>query len=373
MNALQEDENGIEFDPKDLNLKVGDVILLTTSVIMSNTEKYSGVISADGVISKSALLIPKDSKHGANVQTRSCLFRIENARRIESHSEEADSELMMALGKSLTYGERIQLRHWHSKGFLAVNKKKIALESACLEVIIKDSGIEESWFEILPVNKLRKAGEVIKYSDVLYLKFVHDKSIYFLHFNSMNAETVDSKCEINACGNSSPWKVKKYMNYDLTLNLGHFVTTGDSLRIFHKLSEGYLAVDETAIFDDEDSYGIVSNPTIFVQKANRSSNSLWELQRVRTFEGGIAMWTEKFRIKHLATGRFLGKLGNQLILTDRESNRVVQEFELFPQANTRENEIRFGLIFLFKNSNEMLSVDYKEEVTTFIEQKMKTN
>lgn len=372
MQNLSKIENFPDIEGKESNLKVGDVILLMSSLPLSASSKYSGVISADGVISKSISLIPKESQHGANVHTRSCLFRIENARRIDKHSEEADSELLMSMGKSLTYGERIQLRHWHSKGFIAVNKTKIALEPACLEIQIKDSGTEDSWFEILPVNKLRRSGEVIKYSDILYLKWTSEKSEYYLHFNAGSIEHIDSKAEINACGKSSYWKMKKYMGFNLALNEGHYVTAGDSLRIFHKISEGYLAVDESLIFNDPENYEEASEPKLFVQKANKSSNSLWELQRVRTFEGGMAKWNEKFRIKHLATGWFLVKLGKELVLAKKMNEDMKGEFELVPQSVTTEEEIQFGLIFSLKNSDELVSVDFKEEVTTFIQKKTRT-
>ena len=359
---------------KESNLKVGDVLLVMTKTslksVPSDNTLYHGVISADGMISKSVSLIPKDGPHGANIQTRSCLFRIENARKINMESESADSELLMALGKSLTYGERVQLRHWHSKGFLAVNPRIIAAEAGCLEMYISDEGNEDSWFEIQPVNKLRKSGEVIKYTDSLYLKCGYEKSAYYLHFNEMNLGSLESKTEVNACGNFISWRLKKYMSYDLSVNEGVFVTTGDSFRIFHKISEGYLSVSESQILTDQEFHENPPELKIFVQKGNKSSNSLWELQRLSTFIGGIAMWQENFRIKHLATGQFLAKADNTLVLTPRPDDKN-STFELVPQSITAEKEIRFGIILTIRNSKELLKVDYQEELTSLIQQKSK--
>lgn len=361
----------VNTDSKESNLKVGDVVLVMTKIPLKSKENYRGVISADGVISKSVVLIPKDSQHGANVQTRSCLFRIENARKVDSGSEQTDSELMMAMGKSLTYGERIQLRHWHSKGFLSVSTHNIALEAGCLEIYVSDQGNEDSWFEILPVNKLRKTGEVIKYTDSLYLKCSYEKSAYFLHFNDMTLENPEGKTEVNACGNYSNWRLKKYMSYDLSIADGTYATTGDSFRIFHKISEGYLTVTESKIVIENDVQEEQEvKPKVFVQKGNKNSCSLWELQRLSTFVGGIAMWSESFRIKHLATGQFLKKENGTLILTSKCVDDTTK-FELLPQSSTSEKEIRFGVILSIKNSGEMLKVEYQEELTTLIEQKNK--
>jgi hypothetical protein len=60
-------------------IKVGDIILL-----LMKKDNYCGMISADGVISQSVTVIPResDSDKGANILTRSCLFRIENATKI---------------------------------------------------------------------------------------------------------------------------------------------------------------------------------------------------------------------------------------------------------------------------------------------------
>ena len=348
------------------NIKVGDIILLTTTEYLNSNQKYTGIISADGVISKSVSLIPKSGGFGANIRTRSCLFRIENARKLDKKDEGIDSELMVAMGKSLTYGERIQLRHWHSKGFLSVDRHNIAIEAGCLEINIHEFGTEDTWFEIIPVNKLRNSGEVIKYTDGFQLKSSYDKSANFLHFNSIDLENSDSNAEINACGKPCNWKMKKFMNFDLNLTAGLYVTTGDSFRILHKISEGYLSVDESPIIVDEDfeEGSSKSETRIFVQKGNKTSNSLWELQRMKTFVGGIAKWSEKFRIKHLATGKFLAKNRNSLVLV--ASSEVDEDvFELVPQTSNLDEEMRFGMVFSFKNSDELLKVDTQDEFTVY--------
>ena len=161
------------------------------------------------------------------------------------------------------------------------------------------------------------------------------------------------------------------MDFDLTITEGDYVTTGDSFRIFHKISEGYLSVSESQIIVDTDYFQeIIPDHQLFVQKGNRSSNSLWELQRLSTFVGGISKWEEEFRIKHLDTGLFLIKDEKDLKLSSKYNDEA-STFRLIPQSTTSEREIRFGVILSIKNSNELLKVDYQEELATLIEQKSK--
>lgn len=254
---------------KDGYMKVGDVIILMFKSMSSI--RYSGFLSADGVISQSLSVIPRDSESekGANSLTRSCLFRIENARRVSHHiTEKSDSELKMALGKALTYGERVQLRHLHSMGFVNVNAKSIALEPGCLQVSVEEEGNEQTWFEVFPVNKLRRDGEMISYNDSISFQVVSEKSLYFLHCYESASGLAESKLEVNASGNQTHWKPRRYMIHDFIGETPHFVTTGDSFRIYHRISQGYLSVNEVPIIGD---FGF---PQAYLEQKNKSSNSL---------------------------------------------------------------------------------------------------
>lgn len=116
---------------------MGDIVLLKLAV--KSPVHYKGFLSADGVISSTLEVIPRESQveTGANVITRSCLFRVENARRATKKTfAKAESELKLASGKPLTYGERVQLRHLHSLCFVSVDSQNIAQEGGCLSVLM---------------------------------------------------------------------------------------------------------------------------------------------------------------------------------------------------------------------------------------------
>ena len=243
-------------------MKVGDIIL-----IMMKREKYCGMISADGIISNSVTVIPRQSEKekGANVITRSCLFRVENAMKItKSNKKKADYELKNLLGKAVTYGERVQLQHLHSMTFVSVDTQAMASEAGCLQTIMKDESNENSWFQITAANKLRKEGEVIRYSDNVCFVSVSKKSQYYLHVDESIALKEYSRAEVNASGNISSWIIRRYTSYDLYDESSNFVRIGDSFRIFHKIIGGYLCAKKSS----EDA-----PPEVFVQRRNLKSST----------------------------------------------------------------------------------------------------
>lgn len=287
-------------------MKVGDIVL-----VMMKRGDYCGIVSADGVISQSVNVIPRESdkEKGANVLTRSCLFRIENAMKITRGTKNKwESELKQSMGKVLTYGERIQLRHLHSMSFISINSLVMASEAGCLQVTMSEDSNEKSWFELMSVNKLRKEGEVIRYSDSVHFVMVNKKSLYFLHVEETNRLTVNSRAEVNASGNPNTWIVRRYTSFDNNSDFTNQVRTGDSFRIFHKISSGYLSTKENSGHNA---------PEVFIQVNNLTSNSLWEIQRTITFVGGTALWSENYRIKHVATGFFLQETQQGIVLTTR--------------------------------------------------------
>ncbi|CAG9318629.1 unnamed protein product [Blepharisma stoltei] len=321
-------------------LMVGDLILL---MIQTPNKIYSGCLSADGVVSHNLEIIPKTSMSelGANVLTRSCLFRIENARKVtKENSSKSESELRIAVGKAITYGERVQLHHFHSQGYVSVNSKVIANESGCLSVEIDKEGIEASWFEIKPVNKLRKHGETIKYTDEVLFQCISEKSKYFLHANYDSNTKQTSKIEVNSSGTPTQWKPRRYLSYDYFTDTPSYVMTGDSFRIYHRITEGYLSVTEASLVNKND-------PEIFFEKGNKSSNSLWEFQRQITFMGGAAKWSEKLRIKHLPTGLFLREGENAIELTSNDKDPATLFTLSSESADYHEDEIKFGSILSF--------------------------
>ena len=64
------------------------------------------------------------------------------------------------------------------------------------------------------------------------------------------------------------------MTFNLSVSNENYVTTGDTFRIYHKISEGYLSVSESQMIYDEEFQDNAPEFKVFVQKGNKTSNSL---------------------------------------------------------------------------------------------------
>ena len=330
-------------------IKVGDIILL-----LMKKDNYCGMISADGVISQSVTVIPResDSDKGANILTRSCLFRIENATKItrEVTKKRSESELKQLLGKPLTYGEKIQLRHLHSSSFISVFTQSMASEAGCLQVSMTEESDEKSWFEITATNKLRKEGEVIRYRDSVCLVMISNKSQYYLHADERNLNA-NSRADVNASGLFSPWMIRRFLSYELFTDTSTFVRTGDSFRIKHHISGGFLCTKDCALGEA---------PELFIQEGNLTSNSLWEIQRTATFFGGTAKWNEEYRIKHVATGRFLQETSEGILLTLKGYGEGTL-FSFISDQVQNQKDIQFGSMLAIKTQkNRFFNLEISE-------------
>lgn len=344
-------------------LKVGDIIFLKAQV---NGPPMSQVLlSADGVLSKAVECIPKKSNNGrvkgANVMTRSCLFRIENARSMQRKGTDKDLEYSIVAGKPFTYGEHIQLRHFHSQGLLEVCPRDQAQEQGCVQVSIATESNDFTWFEVLPVNQLRMQGERIKYSDAIYLRVAGLKTSFFLRLARRTSETL----EVNCGPEEWEWKLRRYMDYNELDSEEHFVTTSNSFRIYHRVSEGYLVAPQLPLL------GETATPRVFVERGNKTSASLWELQLADTFTGGKAKWKDTFQLKHLATGLFLSHTG-ELVPDDADmTEHSSLHFILHPDEEDPQSSFAlFGSMARFQSFQSGLFLSVADTSSTAHDEKL---
>ena len=77
----------------------------------------------------------------------------------------------VARGRTLYYGQTIQLRHLYIGQFVTVNQAKISeLDKSHLHVNIEGYGSRESMFKVLPRFKVRAEGDAVRAGDAIVLK-----------------------------------------------------------------------------------------------------------------------------------------------------------------------------------------------------------
>lgn len=120
----------------------------------------------------------------------------------------------------------------------------LAYEPGCKKVRMNKMGDEFSWFSIIPVNRLRQEGEIIYYHDAIYLLSSAEQSENYLHGDTREIRTAFEKLEVNASGTPTEWWPRLYMKFDEYKENALYLSTGNSFRIYHRITEGYLTVTE---------------------------------------------------------------------------------------------------------------------------------
>lgn len=408
-------------------LKIGDIINLQSKedLHLSNLfTSYAGIIFGDGIAYDELECIPKQlmfSKN-QNVQFRQSLFRVEPAyqygltrhqlleserkakkqlvsiydRKTDDKNAENEAELEISYGRTVTYGERVQLRHLHSNYFMTTSVN-IAKEHGCLKVILTETGNEGSWIEILPCNNLRQEGEPIQYIDKFILSSRIEKSYYYLHMGISAVYYDEMISELNASNTKSLWKASKYISYTEIRKNPLLVSSGDSFRIYNQDHGGYLSVSSRDIsdllppdLDSEFEYNeekvkcLVLLPKLYSEgdetkvkkldvliEKNKSGRSLWELERPNPFIGGIAMSDEYFRIKHVGTGMYLeiSRAGNISLKPYPKSDFNVFRFISSSRSNSKtSSQINFNtqLLIQSKETGYYLGASEKEGYSSFL-------
>lgn len=264
---------------------------------------------------------------------------------------------------------------------------------------LEENDTDHCNFKILPINNLRNIGDVVSYSDIINLVSCAEENYYF-HIASelilLNSspekqipieETLSNGLEVNGSEIQTNLKVNCYLNYtenkkneEITTK---FLLNGDIITIFNRETGGVLTVaprnvkeyfieKPVLISSGDDKHGHQAQNSfmiqflrsdnvtesdeklgVFIQKAakeldQKSFNSLWEVQRKKTFDGSVLDLSESFRLKNIATGLFLSvnKAGKPELLNTagnikgRDSNCYFTFVSKF-MTNEQENTIKY--------------------------------
>ncbi|CAI5448230.1 unnamed protein product [Caenorhabditis angaria] len=230
----------------------------------------------------------------------------------DKEKEENNSEFEKRMGKSLTYGDTVQLLHVKSNKYLTVQKNSPAKrERNAMKVYLDRAGNEGSSFVIDPAYKHNKAGDHVSAGDKISLipmAVTTNQSSHCkpqLHLSNLKLLDRETAAEVNCLNEPTEWQVFMFLLYNE--NQADAVKSGDVVRLFHADQQTFLTLDTIP----------KQNPpkdVVFLRMTNRpsaadatSSRALWEVQVVQThaYRGGTAKWNKSFRFKHLATDMYL--------------------------------------------------------------------
>ena len=399
-------ESGRQDSKKDKSgvLALGDILSLMVKDLSEEKAEVK-VVTGDGIANIEMECAPKSffDTMGEQARFRQCLFKVETASQYgfqtklkmvkeaaselsldssitptlskwaESESEANSTEAWEVLGRTVAYGDRIQLRHLQSDSYLTISEE-IAREPGCLKIILDKDGNEGSWLLVLPCNKLQKEGEVVRYSDPFILRVCLDKSDYYLHLAKKVGRGPENIRELNGCIVPSQWQARKFISHAELKKNPEFVSTGDSFRVIVKKNEGYLTVTSPGLSailppkiiqsdkiepKKQESKEIKTDPILYVEFEKTSLN-VWELERKRVSIGGIAQEHELFRLKNVATGLFLAIEFEKSVIMTKDGNKDTVLFR-FITEDAVGGPLKFKTLLRLQHYKSRKFIQAKEE------------
>ncbi|EFC39952.1 predicted protein [Naegleria gruberi] len=295
----------------------------------------------------------KDNKN--NVMPSTASFSTEYQQleqRAERELEQNRMESQRNLSKPVVYGQTVQLYHVQTQCYLTVARESAEMQKDCMRLALDKEGSTYSYFQIMPYSSFQKDGDQVKLTD--QIRLYNKKSNQFIHLsyyryttgedndgtyqrvneNSSYTElaqqavklsrnrgkySYDSRREVNMANSTAftRWRMKLYQKYtpqndetNRKLKAGSTI-----MRIYHKELEGYIGVNEKTdrikffkkssnlqINDSEDTSlaGMESKSSDYV-----SPQTLWQLEFLDSSCSGTVKWTSKFRLRHLASGKYM--------------------------------------------------------------------
>eukprot|EP00736_Rhodelphis_marinus_P011999 Rmarinus@m.12901 len=234
--------------------------------------------------------------------TQSCVFRV---RPTTLKNEKYEN------GRALQYGVYLKLEHVASTKVVSANPfANSDLERSNLEVTLEDyrDGDTNQMFKIMPRFRAQVEGDQVRLSEQVH--FATRQSNQFLH---VSAE-VRGRQELNISASRTSFRVTGFATYHP--EAGKYIKAGDVIRFFHKEVEGFLSAGFDYMANQEES--LCEGDSVFVRttrsvnkEKGHGSNQLWMVEFEVAKSGGFVNWSQRIRLKHVASGRYLALIDDQ--------------------------------------------------------------
>lgn len=380
--------------PADLNLKIGDYIIL------KHAKPIEGCLGTDG-LSGDEVILTKDvddiehcvwqihvqnqysamkeyedfyylqmyEQHGtmaafdddeedgdhsdddseAEVEANTMLSQL---RRAAANENTLNKKLMaMKLGKPLQFGDVFQLCHVQSKKMLTINSTVLAKhERENIRISLHPHGDALSWFEFIPRSKNDREGQSIVNNAEAIIR-VHERPSEFIHSARKPLRDNEKLREINCSLESSCWNVCIYQQgeslHSSTISAGQLVSFQEPE------SSTYLTLDPTDKDKSPDSSGVrdededghtslilsTAAPMTFSPSGDCTigTNLLWQVEKENRYTGGaITSRQDRVSFRHLNSGLFMCLDHDALTAVPLREDATL--FEMFPATSGADSK-----------------------------------
>ena len=208
-----------------------------------------------------------------------------------------EREVEQTRSRVLRYGMVVQLQHAVSHGYLYVSgtPSESVLSSGCLVACSKYAG-SVGCFRVIPkLQQVHCEGERVHVGDPCILEHVETGMRVAL------GRLSDGRAMYEVIGNPSQgamssFKLMRYRGHAEAASLS--LNSGTAAHIIHKEARGCIGVTQESstltILETDDQH-----------RVQKSTNGIFVIERLEAHDGSTCVWNDKFRIRHLATGRLL--------------------------------------------------------------------
>lgn len=246
--------------------------------------------------------------------------------------------MKMKVGKSVAFGDPLQLRHVKSRKFLTVSSNVLAqIERENMQVSVESEGNSLSCLGFLPKNRFDKEGQVLTNNAEVMVR-IHDRRGEFLHASKTYipcTEDDGEHAEVNCSLEQSVWTISLFQR---VLDRGKNISAGQLITLQDPDSLSCVSLQDNNIINNDievESLAVVMSPQFqvkeMISESTVGTNLLWFVEKAAVFVGGpIYLSSDRVTLRHFNSGMFMRVLDDGRVRTTR--NR--KEASLLEISNT---------------------------------------
>eukprot|EP01039_Chlorochromonas_danica_P008105 gene8101-8940_t len=245
-----------------------------------------------------------------------------------------DKLMNIKTGKSVAYGDPVQLRHVKSGKFLTISSSLLAKEEReNMLVQVDQEGDSLSCVNFLPRYKYDREGQNVPNGAEIIVR-VHERPGEYLHAAASRSD-LDSKGEVNCSLESTHWTVTLYQRaLDINSNYvlaGHLVTLQDPDSLM------CITLERPFPLDTIDA-PVVMAPNLKTNtlEGGEGTNLLWSIEKLNATTGGpISVGSDLVILRDLNSGRYLRIDEEGVVAVRHRTDASTLEFFLSPKSSNQ--------------------------------------
>lgn len=234
-------------------------------------------------------------KHGYRADDMR-LKHLEGQKNLEEHGNE--SQAVHMVGRTVSYGDTIQLRQPKSHGFLGVDIGQAPRQEATAKrVVLHTSRGRPVAFRIMPRFKYLVEGHTVCHGDRIALVSTEFPGEYVhahMGFESLPSVGVVHEVHLAAPSTKNPvtaWVVDSFFPH--AMQSAQHVKAGDVVRLYHPYHAAFVAVT-------------TCDATVFLESSHSAlASTMWVICDEDPLAGGLVRMQHSYSFMHLVTRKFL--------------------------------------------------------------------